>query len=177
VSSWWREVSKICDGVGVEEGGWFEECVSRKVEDGVDTYFWHDRWLGGVPFCVRFRGLFQFSVNKSCSMANMFSLGWEDGDAAFRWTRRLWAWEEDMLVECRTLLHGVSLQSNVTYQWQWQLDPLGGYSVRGVYQLLTSQESIHVEFEADLIWHNQVPLKVLIFAWRLRVTGCQLKKI
>jgi hypothetical protein len=42
-----------------------------------------------------------------------------------------------------------------------------GYSVRGVYQLLTSQESFHVESEADLIWHNQVPLKVSIFAWRL----------
>lgn len=42
-SFWWREVPKIRDGVGVNVGGWFEECASRKVEDGVDTYFWHDR--------------------------------------------------------------------------------------------------------------------------------------
>jgi len=58
VSSWWREVAKIRDGVGVEGGGWFDECVSRKVGDGEDTYFWHDRYLGGVPFCVWFRRLF-----------------------------------------------------------------------------------------------------------------------
>ncbi|KEH28070.1 hypothetical protein MTR_5g063315 [Medicago truncatula] len=38
-SFWWREVAKICDGVGVDIGGWFEECVARNVGDGVDTYF------------------------------------------------------------------------------------------------------------------------------------------
>jgi hypothetical protein len=70
-------------------------------------------------------------------------------------------------VKCMTLLHSVSLQSNVTDQWQWHLNLIGGYSIRGVYQLLTSHESIHVESEADLVWHNHVPLKVSIFAWIL----------
>lgn len=31
---------------------------------------------------MRFRRLFEFAVNKSCSMAYMFSLGWEDGPGA-----------------------------------------------------------------------------------------------
>ena len=79
VSCWWREIAMIHDGVGVDGGGWFDECVSRKVGDGVDTYFWHDRWLGGVPFSVRFRQLFDLVVDKSCSVSTMFSLGWEDG--------------------------------------------------------------------------------------------------
>ncbi|GAU31563.1 hypothetical protein TSUD_333390 [Trifolium subterraneum] len=42
-------------------------------------------------------------------------------------------------------------QAQTSDAWQWQPDPVTGYSVRGAYQLLTSQ----------------VPLKVSIFAWRL----------
>jgi len=72
-----------------------------------------------------------------------------------------------MLGECVTLLCSVSLQSNVTDSWRWLLDPIGGYSVRGAYQLLTSQDNAHVETAADLIWNKQVPLKVSILAWRL----------
>jgi len=75
----WREVAKIRDGVGGDGGGWFEECVARKVGDYVDTYFLYDRWLGSVPFCVHFRRLFDLAVDKSCSMETMCSLGWEDG--------------------------------------------------------------------------------------------------
>lgn len=78
-SFWWREVAKIRNGVGDDGGGWFEECVARKVGDGVDTYFWYDSWLGGVPFRVHFRRLFDLAVNKSCKVATMCSLGWENG--------------------------------------------------------------------------------------------------
>jgi hypothetical protein len=144
VSCWWREIVKIRDGIGVDGGGWFDKCVSRKVGDGVDTYFWNDMWLGGSPFSVCFRQLFDLVVDKSCSMSTMFSLGWEDGGAAWRWKRRLWVWEEELLVEFRTLLHNISLQSNVTYHWQWQLDPIEGYLVCDVYRFLTAQESIQV---------------------------------
>jgi len=72
-----------------------------------------------------------------------------------------------MLGECVTLLRSVSLQYNVTDSWRWQLDPIGGYSVRGAYQLLTSQDIAQVETATDLIWLKQVPLKVSILAWRL----------
>jgi len=53
--------------------------VSKKVGDGADTLFWHDRWISGVPFRVRFRCLFDLADNKSIAVGNMFSLGWEDG--------------------------------------------------------------------------------------------------
>jgi hypothetical protein len=50
-SSWWMEVAKIRDDVGEEGEGWFSERVSRKVGDGVDTFFWYDRWIGEVSLC------------------------------------------------------------------------------------------------------------------------------
>jgi hypothetical protein len=53
-SSWWREIVSIRDGVGGIGGGWFGECVTRKVGDELGTFFWSDSWLGGVPLCERF---------------------------------------------------------------------------------------------------------------------------
>lgn len=38
----------------------------------------------------------------------------------------------------------VHLQDTNSDAWQWHLDPIGGYSVRGVYELLTSNEHVHV---------------------------------
>jgi len=97
----------------------------------------------------------------------MHDLGWKDRGIAWQWRRRLWASEEEMLGECRILLHNFSLQHNFIDRWQWRLDPSGGYSVRGLYQLLTTQEMHISDATSDLIWHKQVPLKVSIFSWRL----------
>ena len=42
-----------------------------------------------------------------------------------------------------------------------------GYTVCGVYDLLTSQEQPLLHQNLELIWHKKVPQKVYIFAWRL----------
>jgi hypothetical protein len=34
-SSWWREITRIRDGVGVEAVGWFAKGVERRVGNGV----------------------------------------------------------------------------------------------------------------------------------------------
>ncbi|PNX70272.1 70 kDa peptidyl-prolyl isomerase, partial [Trifolium pratense] len=97
----------------------------------------------------------------------MFMQGWEAGGAAWVWRRRLWAWEEELLGECQTLLFTLSLQDHVSDRWQWQSDLDDVYTVRGAYQLLTSQDAVTLDAASDLIWHRQVPLKVSICAWRL----------
>ncbi|MCI63096.1 hypothetical protein A2U01_0084353, partial [Trifolium medium] len=45
-----------------------------------------------------------------------------------------------MLCECQVLLNNFLLQAQSPDLWQWQLDPVSGYSVRGAYQILTSQQ-------------------------------------
>jgi hypothetical protein len=75
-SAWCREVSRICDKVGVAGGGWFAENVVRWVGNGVDTLFWTDSWQGGVPLSVTYRRLFDLATNKSISVADMCELGW-----------------------------------------------------------------------------------------------------
>jgi len=59
------------------------------------------------------------------------------------------------------------MQPNSTDQWQWKVDPSGGYSIRGVYKLLTGQEFHRFKAITNLIWHKQVPFKVSIFAWKV----------
>lgn len=60
------------------------------------------------------------------------------GGGAWQWCRRLWVWEEELLVECRDLLLTISLLETKTDRWLWMLDQISSYPVRGVYDLLTS---------------------------------------
>ncbi|KEH42575.1 hypothetical protein MTR_1g070260 [Medicago truncatula] len=73
---------------------------------------------------------------------------WED---VWRWRRRLWAWEEEMVAECRALLLDVSLSPNVSDKWVWLPDPSGGYSVRGAYDFLTTKEAPLVDPVTELV--------------------------
>ena len=100
-------------------------------------------------------------------MANLFSVESEHWGDLCRWMRSLWQLEEEMLVECRTLLLDVSLFPNVSDRWVWLPDPTDGYTVRGAYNLLTTQDHSGEASVSDLVWHKQVPLKVSVFAWRL----------
>jgi len=89
------------------------------------------------------------------------------GGEAWQWRRGFWVWEEELLAECTLLLNDVPLQPLSFDVWQWLPDPSEGYSIRGVYALLTNQEISKDWQDVDLIWHKQVLLKVSIFAWSL----------
>ena len=86
----------------------------RRVGDGSDTSFWRDRWLREALFCERFRRLYELTENKFMSVADLLSVDSEQWGVVWRWRRRLWQWEEEMLAECRALLLDVSLNSNVS---------------------------------------------------------------
>jgi hypothetical protein len=100
----------------------------------------------------------------------MFALGWDEGGEARKWRRRLCAWEEELLVECRLFLLTVVLQVPENDVWLWIPDPGVGYTVRWAYRILTGGTSINHNaplVSADLLWRKDIPLKVSIFAWRL----------
>jgi len=43
----------------------------------------------------------------------------------------MWAWEEELVMECRDLLHTVSLQVDLEDKWLWVLTMADGYTIRG----------------------------------------------
>ncbi|GAU10440.1 hypothetical protein TSUD_422840, partial [Trifolium subterraneum] len=162
----WRAIVRIREG-GDVGGRWFEEHVSRRVGDGLHTFFWTDPWVDEIPLREWFGRLFELAETKSRSVAEMFSLVWGVDGEAWQWRRQLRAWEKELLRECQILLSNLSVQVQSPDRWQWQPDPVIGYTVRGAYQLLTAQDSVTMDDAEKLIWHPQVPLKVSIFAWRL----------
>jgi hypothetical protein len=137
------------------------------VGDGADMLFWSHSWIGGSPLSVRFRRLFDLVENKTITVANFFSLGLMQGGEGWNWRRRLWVLEEELLEESMALLLDVALFPNVLDKWVWLLVPVGGYSVRGAYDLLTNGDTPRMDTPMDLVWHHQVPLKVSVFAWRI----------
>ncbi|KAK2413211.1 hypothetical protein QL285_035944 [Trifolium repens] len=153
---------------GEHRGRWFEEHVVRRVGDGPDTFFWTDPWVDGVPLCEQFGRLYDLAETKQRTVAEMSLMGWGAEGAGWVWRRQLRGWEEEELRECQSLLLTRVLQDQSSDQWQWQPDPDMGYTVRGAYQLLTSQDSVTMDDAARLVWHPHVPLKVSIFAWRLQ---------
>ena len=58
------------------------------------------------------------------------------GGEAWKWRQRLFEWEEDLVREFCFLLHDIVLQEDEPDSWKWQLDPVKGYSISGVYNLL-----------------------------------------
>jgi hypothetical protein len=111
-SPWWREISRLQDGTGGGEG------VAQKVGDGVGTVFWSDLWLV-VPLSERLSRLYDLSLHRSCTVAEINALRWGEGGAAWAWRRQLWAWEEELLGELRSALTNFVMQPNVLDQWVW----------------------------------------------------------
>jgi len=97
----------------------------------------------------------------------MASRGWGVGGGAWVWMRRLFAWEEECVMECCALLHDIVLQDHTIDMWRWLLDPVHGYPVKGAYHVLTSVEESLARGLFDDVWHKHVQHKVSLFAWRL----------
>ena len=155
------------EGVGLGVGNWFDDNIKRVVGNGRNTFFWTDNWLGGAPLKLQFNRLYELSVHKECTVEEMANLGWEEAGNAWGWRRHLLAWEEDSVRECVVLLNNVILQDHIQDFWRWTLDPIHGYSVRGTYRFLTTAAEPVTESDVNNVWHNLVPSKVSLFAWRL----------
>jgi len=76
-------------------------------------------------------------------------------------------WGEELESECRVLLIPIVLFTDVTDMWIWQLHVFSKYNVTSVYNYLTSRDQPLNNAHTTLIWHREVPLKVIIFVWRL----------
>lgn len=157
----------IRDGVGLLDVGWLKNSIVRKVGDGRNTLFWEDPWLDGVPLAVSFSRLFELTERKLVTVEEMFYLGWGREGAAWQWRRRLFAWEEELVVECVALLSPIVLQVGSLDRWVWKLHSSQRYTVNSAYRFLTAIEGNPNEGFHNMLWLKAVPLKVNIFVWRL----------
>jgi len=141
--------------------------IVRKVGDGCTTLFWEDPWLLDVPLAASFPRLFDLSVFKLVTVWEMFMLGWGADGGAWRWRRRLFAWEEGLLGECVERLSNFVLQVDLADRWVWKLHSTHKYTVHSAYSYLTSVDNNISEDFKHFLWLKVVLLKVNIFVWRL----------
>jgi len=73
--------------------------------------------MGGLSIREMFSRLYDFSLFKDKSVFYMCQLGWEEEGEAWRWRRRLFAREEEVVVELTLLLHNVILQVDNDDRW------------------------------------------------------------
>jgi hypothetical protein len=59
--------------------------------------------------------------------------------------------EERIVGGCRSVLANFVLHPYVVDQWMWRHDPIGGYSVRGTYKILTAQDVQDTAVTTNLI--------------------------
>jgi len=147
-------------GLGVRQLGEFNISLLGK-------WCWTDNWVGRVPLRTKFRWLFDLTVQRECSVADMAVLGWGDGGSAWVWRRGLLTWEEYCVKECFALLHNIVLQEHINDRWMWLLEPNQGYSVCGTYHFLTAPNEELVRGRVCDVCHPFVPSKISVFAWRL----------
>jgi len=150
--------------------GWMLDNINRQVGDGVSTLFWDDPWLEGKPLGSIFPCMYELVEKKLVTVAEMFARGWGVNGEAWKWRRRLFEWEEKLLGECIVRLTSFSLQVDRVDRWIWMLHDSNCYTVSSAYYFLTdieldSNQQPNGNFR--FLWLKAVPLKVLIFAWRL----------
>ncbi|MCI02099.1 receptor-like protein kinase ANXUR2 [Trifolium medium] len=103
--------------------------------------------------------LYDLSLDKDMFVADM--LVEEEGDKKiiWRWRRRLFQWEEEMVEVCRVLVLGVERKEEEEDRWQW-----GGecYTVKNTYISLIEGESEELNWtkEADVV---MLKLKITYF--------------
>ena len=101
-------------------------------------------------------------------MLDMSQLGWGEGGEAWRWRRRFFfVWEEEEMGELMLLLHTIRLQVDRDDRWRWTLESSNVFSVRSAYNFLSANPPLTLSVPIASLWHKDVPLKVVLFAWRL----------
>ncbi|KEH22028.1 hypothetical protein MTR_7g029185 [Medicago truncatula] len=98
---------------------------------------WHQReeLSSGIDSvdCLSWRCL------NGCRFFICISLGGGENDEVWKWRRRLFAWEEEVVGELRLLLQTVTLEVNKEDMWLWNLETSNAFSVRSAYIFLTAQ--------------------------------------
>jgi hypothetical protein len=100
-------------------------------------------------------------------VSEMCQLGWDYGGEAWKWRRRLFAWEEGLVRVCVDRLSTCVLQVGSIDTWVWKLHVTQCYTVKFAYSYLTANNNNFNEEFDTFLWLKAVPLKVNIFIWRL----------
>lgn len=105
----------------------FSEVVGRKLGNGAQPRFWHDRWVGTGRLKELFPRLYQLTEFKDGKVADMGEWSGEIWNWKWRWRCDFFffAWEVDLFNEFQDCLMQVSFSNQVLDSWCWKPDISG----------------------------------------------------
>lgn len=134
--------------------------MKREVNNGKDTLFWLDDWLGIGPLKTSFPNLFCLERNIRCSITDRISLGGPT------WDWKSWPKNDIQIRELIDIASKIGMYqlSNSPDKWSCPLLPDDIYHVdvfrQYLDQLLPLVNSIVIN------WNHEIPIKILGFVWR-----------
>jgi hypothetical protein len=169
-SAWWKDISELENCI--HSLNWWCDSISRKVGNGENTNFWCDKWIGDLPLCEIFPRLFSLSSQKGAYISEVGEMEGSIWVWNLTWRRRLFQWEEGVLVQLLALVEGWC-PSGTPNKWWWKLTLDGVFSVKSSVESISSH-LVEVEslppFEESIfakIWESPAPSKVIVFSWQL----------
>ncbi|GJR04269.1 RNA-directed DNA polymerase, eukaryota, reverse transcriptase zinc-binding domain protein [Tanacetum coccineum] len=137
--------------------------IRKKVGNGEDTLFWEAIWLNGVILKQKYPRLYALELDKRVIVAdklNHSSLVW-----SYRRDPRGGIEEEQ-----QRLLHsciGGVILPNMLDRWVWSLEASDEFSVKSICSHI--DDTLLPKEDVRTRWVNVVPIKINVFAWRVRL--------
>jgi hypothetical protein len=127
-----------------------------KIKNAKYISFWLDSWLENSPLCQVYPILYDLTLNKNCSVAEVKEKGW-----VVQFRIRLQGLLRDQWYEMAAKLNRVSLCAKPdTVSWKWTVNR--DFLVKSVYEHLTKDDS---GSSYKRIWKAKIPAKIKTFMW------------
>jgi hypothetical protein len=135
-----------------------EYCNNRKMEigNGYATSFWRDKWCGDEPFCIKYKRLFDLSLNKEISVNGAL----RDSCNSLIFRRRLFGVGANLLENLKKDCEGYCFKDSKDKP-SWILDKKG-FSVKSLYRQF-KQNTIRKPYW--FIWKAKIPQRIKVFLW------------
>ncbi|GJW73088.1 RNA-directed DNA polymerase, eukaryota [Tanacetum coccineum] len=135
--------------------------IRKKVENGEDTLFWEETWLGEKELKLKYPRLYSLESCKQISVAE--KMNHASLSSSFRRSPR-GGDEDEQFWHLQFFLADLILPQ-MNDRWYWSLNGSGEFSVKSA-RILIDDTLLSME-DAPTRWVKLVPIKINIFAWRL----------
>jgi len=137
----------------------FLNWMTFKVQNGKQTRFWEDKWLGNSALKEQYPNLFNLVHRKHVTVHTV--LNGDPLNVSFR--RHLTGNNLRDWIDLGHRVANIQLVDNKDVGI-WQLHKSGQFSVRSMYSALLDVRVLPLN---KLVWKQKIPLKVKIFIWLL----------
>ncbi|GJX54885.1 RNA-directed DNA polymerase, eukaryota, reverse transcriptase zinc-binding domain protein [Tanacetum coccineum] len=139
--------------------------IHKKLGNGDNMSFWEEKWSGDTEFKKLYPRLYSLEINKNITVAS--KLFQHSLSSFFHRVPRGGA-EKSQLDALTDKIKDFSLV-NMMDRWVWSLEGSGDFSVASVRKLVDNNTLPEVSIKSR--WVKEVPIKVNILAWKIRLDG------